>query len=107
MILLAYLGKIVVKKEIEINDLSKITSGNSECIAIAFESLELKEIGVLTNMGFRKVKKFSNDVDSIVCWMGFHEFVKNIKMGFESSQDGEKLSEKDLKVYIISLEQSR
>jgi len=39
--------------------------------------------------------------------MGFHEFVKNIKMGFESSQDGEKLSEKDLKVYIISLEQSR
>ncbi|MCD6545078.1 MAG: hypothetical protein J7K69_00285 [Thermotogae bacterium] len=107
MILLAYLGKIVVKKEIEINDLSKITSGNSECIAIAFESPELKEIGVLTNMGFRKVKKFSNDVDSIVCWMGFHEFVKNIKMGFESSQDGEKLSEKDLKVYIISLEQSR
>lgn len=103
--LLAYSKSIIVKREIEkIDDLSKVTSKSSKCITIAFKAPKLEDINIITNRGSRRIKKFSNKVNSIICWLGPHESVKSIKINLELSKGKEDLSEKDLKVYIISLE---
>jgi len=108
MTLLAYAKRFPRREEIsEIkieNGSIEMTLTDPNCIAIVFESPKLEKVDICSNASCREIKRFSKDVDSVICWMGLSDATKNIKIDFESSDSDKDISRRDLKVYVILLE---
>lgn len=112
MTLLAFSKKLFKRKEIskilEIENGSiKMNLTDPNSIAIVFESPKLGGIRIYNGTNFREIKRFSKDIDSIICWLGPSELEKNVELSFSPLNDNEAIDKENLKVYVISLERLR